>query len=552
MGKTKKHKRDKTDHEDDPVRKHKKERKEKKKHKKEKKRKRAEEAASEGRVRSSSRIALSPGRSSSKRATSPEASAGKRICQERLDRNSITSPSRELPSRSCAVKQKTSGGAGTLDKFLLYLLPVLEEKDVNCFFAMPVPDTFAPGYSKIIKTPMDFSTIRFKIEEGKYKTLEQFKNDFELICTNCMSYNGPETNYYKAAKKLLQLGEKILAEDRLRALAVHLPMMKDLSRTELGFELDNETPPPIMTPEDQRDMLANLGFLRTKPDGSTSLPILTPGDGVVPGTDRDRPVSLGSLIGKIKNGTGTLQGFREDRRNVAKSIHPLYYGAFSSHGPTYDSTFANLTKRETELVLGANSEDTLAAEKCVNQEDICFMSDHLLDILTNNQHRKESNYEEEERTHNSQAGGTNQNIDFESLKTLEDDGIDMSFLDNLAKTLDSKPQEDDEEEQVDNTPEGKLEKTAELISSLVAAQYERLSAPPPQHLSQIQPPSQKEIDIAVQVQESLADMAGQVKPSDISHLPAVRKAMGVSAAAKGATATVKGVGANVRVVAAVK
>ena len=29
-----------------------------------------------------------------------------------------------------------------------------------------------------------------------------------------------------------------------------------------------------------------------------SLAILTPGEGIVPGTTRDRPISLGSLIGK--------------------------------------------------------------------------------------------------------------------------------------------------------------------------------------------------------------------------------------------------------------
>ena len=51
-------------------------------------------------------------------------------------------------------------------------------------------------------------------------------------------------------------------------------------------------------------------------------------------------------------------GFLEDRRNVAKMIHPLYYGAFSSHGPTYDSTFANLTKDETDLVYSTYGNET--------------------------------------------------------------------------------------------------------------------------------------------------------------------------------------------------
>ena len=42
-----------------------------------------------------------------------------------------------------------------------------------------------------------------------------------------------------------------------------------------------------------------MGFLRQKSDGTTSLSFLTGGDGVLPGTERDRPVTLGSLIGKV-------------------------------------------------------------------------------------------------------------------------------------------------------------------------------------------------------------------------------------------------------------
>ncbi len=238
---------------------------------------------------------------------------------------------RELPSRSCALKQKRVGGAGTMDKFLLYLLPMLEEKDVNCFFAMPVPDTFAPGYSKIIKTLMDLSTLRGNIEEGKYSSLDQFRTDFELICTNCMKCNGPETGYYK---KLFQHVERILSVERLRGLALHLPSPHDegLVHGQAGVRAGSRDPTPQSDTEDQRNLLASLDFLRQKEDGSTSRPMLIPGEGLVPGTERDRPVSLDNLIGKLKNGTSSLQGFREDRRNAAKTIHPLYYGAFSSHG----------------------------------------------------------------------------------------------------------------------------------------------------------------------------------------------------------------------------
>lgn len=35
---------------------------------------------------------------------------------------------------------------------------------------------------------------------------------FKLMCTNAMTYNKPETIYYKAAKKLLHSGMKILSQ----------------------------------------------------------------------------------------------------------------------------------------------------------------------------------------------------------------------------------------------------------------------------------------------------------------------------------------------------
>ena len=64
---------------------------------------------------------------------------------------------------------------------------------------------------------------------------------------------------------------------------------------------------------------------------------------------------------QVRQGTSSISGFREDRRNTCKGVYPLNYGAYSSHGPTYDSTFANLTKEETELVYNTYS-DTVGVQ----------------------------------------------------------------------------------------------------------------------------------------------------------------------------------------------
>ena len=61
------------------------------------------------------------------------------------------------------VSQEKKHPNNKLSRFLDYLLKLLQKKDSNNFFAVPVNDQFAPGYSQIIKTPMDFSTMRLKV-----------------------------------------------------------------------------------------------------------------------------------------------------------------------------------------------------------------------------------------------------------------------------------------------------------------------------------------------------------------------------------------------------
>jgi hypothetical protein len=52
---------------------------------------------------------------------------------------------------------------------------IFSRKDVNGFFAYPVNDMIAPGYSLIIANPMDFSTIMTKIDCNEYDNVLEFK-----------------------------------------------------------------------------------------------------------------------------------------------------------------------------------------------------------------------------------------------------------------------------------------------------------------------------------------------------------------------------------------
>lgn len=57
-----------------------------------------------------------------------------------------------------------------------------------------------PDYPDIIKNPMDFSTIKKKLNSGLYNNFEAFNNDVNLTFNNCFLYNG--VNIFNFRKKV--------------------------------------------------------------------------------------------------------------------------------------------------------------------------------------------------------------------------------------------------------------------------------------------------------------------------------------------------------------
>src|SRR6218665_893659 len=49
---------------------------------------------------------------------------------------------------------------------------------------------------------MDFSTMRSKVDRHAYSSIDDFVADFELIISNCMTFNAKHTLYHKVALRL--------------------------------------------------------------------------------------------------------------------------------------------------------------------------------------------------------------------------------------------------------------------------------------------------------------------------------------------------------------
>ncbi|CAO3701111.1 unnamed protein product [Rhizopus microsporus] len=120
-----------------------------------------------------------------------------------------------------------------LKAILTKLLDNLQKRDVYGFFLEPVDPNYVPDYLKVIKSPMDFSTMHKKLESGQYKNVDDFRQDFNLIVSNAKLYNAIDTIYWKSADKLYEVGSKLIDkaekqyEEEMAAAAAESAMAVD-------------------------------------------------------------------------------------------------------------------------------------------------------------------------------------------------------------------------------------------------------------------------------------------------------------------------------------
>ncbi|CAG8509067.1 1404_t:CDS:10 [Ambispora gerdemannii] len=98
---------------------------------------------------------------------------------------------------------------------MLKILEGCEKKDPYGDFIEPVDTAAVPDYLDIIKNPMDFTTIRHKIEDNKYLEIDKFKDDLLLVANNAMTYNPKGTRWYKNAERIYNFVIKAVERDKL-------------------------------------------------------------------------------------------------------------------------------------------------------------------------------------------------------------------------------------------------------------------------------------------------------------------------------------------------
>ncbi|XP_073964793.1 bromodomain adjacent to zinc finger domain 2B toutatis isoform X13 [Choristoneura fumiferana] len=110
-----------------------------------------------------------------------------------------------VPLLSRAKKEKNNAKKQQKElQFCKGLLCEMECHEHAWPFLVPVNTKQFPQYKKVIKCPMDLSTIKRKLHDGTYKCKEEFASDVRLIFSNCEVFNEDDSPVGRAGHNMRQ------------------------------------------------------------------------------------------------------------------------------------------------------------------------------------------------------------------------------------------------------------------------------------------------------------------------------------------------------------
>ncbi|KAL6100758.1 baz2b [Pungitius sinensis] len=133
----------------------------------------------------------------------------KELKKRKGDDSPPCSQTRHSSPLSCVKKAKTTKDSNT-DGLMMcrVLLDELEGQRDAWPFLTPVNQKAVPGYRKVIKKPMDFSTIREKLRNNQYVNLETFIVDVNLVFDNCEKFNEDDSEIGQAGHSMRTFFDK--------------------------------------------------------------------------------------------------------------------------------------------------------------------------------------------------------------------------------------------------------------------------------------------------------------------------------------------------------
>ncbi|XP_072321866.1 bromodomain adjacent to zinc finger domain protein 2B isoform X8 [Eucyclogobius newberryi] len=140
--------------------------------------------------------------------TTPKKGAKDNNRKRKIEESSPAPPAANQESPASVKRAKTARDNNRDLGLCRVLLAELERHQDAWPFLSPVNLKSVPGYKKVIKKPMDFSTIREKLVSSQYQNLETFIIDVNLVFENCEKFNEDNSDIGRAGHNMRKFFEK--------------------------------------------------------------------------------------------------------------------------------------------------------------------------------------------------------------------------------------------------------------------------------------------------------------------------------------------------------
>ncbi|KRX88364.1 Tetraspanin-33 [Trichinella pseudospiralis] len=433
-------------------------------------------------------------------------------------------------------------------KLLMFCLQYIISKDKDEFFSKPSEKIAKDEGSTIVDGDGNeelvelniFNPVREKILSNHYKSLSEMKTDLLFMKTKWLRRNVCSIRERLAAKKLTSVIEYTFSKERVDRLRRTLPFMKFVTEAELGFvekrhfmirrrlaqrsrfiiEEDEEKSLRSESASDDETVHSGAESEHPTSDVNNSAPsssclnfitpelLTSPESGLI---ENRNVIQLRQLLPPLLQGSPGLFIPKSDNEDFVP-VTPLYYGAFQSFAPVYDSTYATASVDESKFFY-QNYHKMMVPNIFDHAPTDNFEIDlaaGILDVTSNGAFRQTlktvfktvaDDIEKFEPTTDLL------NVDFEYLKTLKDDsGINMDFLDDIQKHCFSR---------AIKSNDAVLEENEMLIVQLVQKQLLRLNQSPHMTLSMADGPGDDEAQTAQKFIKNLKKLILEVTPSTL-------------------------------------
>ena len=135
--------------------------------------------------------------------------------RNRLQKTMLALSTSVFPSPESMEADLSSSSMSPADhRFCANTLKKLASNQHSVYFRNPV-DPIAlncPDYPLIIKHPMDLSTVKMKLDNNDYDSVDAFCSDIRLIFDNCHKYNNPQDLVALEGRKLEEVFDRLLVK----------------------------------------------------------------------------------------------------------------------------------------------------------------------------------------------------------------------------------------------------------------------------------------------------------------------------------------------------